>query len=105
LFRAVNDFKKGYQPRTNIVKDEEGDLITDCHNILASWRAHFSQLLNLQWINHTVEPLVPEPNAFEVEMAIEKLKRHNSPGIDQVPAELFRAAEIAVRSINLLFLF
>jgi hypothetical protein len=27
------------------------------------------------------EPLVTEPSAFEVEMAIEKLKRHRSPGI------------------------
>jgi hypothetical protein len=22
---GINDFKKGYQPRTNIVKDEKGD--------------------------------------------------------------------------------
>jgi hypothetical protein len=26
LYRGINDFKKGYQPRTNIVKDEQGDL-------------------------------------------------------------------------------
>jgi hypothetical protein len=31
---------------------------------------------------------VPEPSTFEVEMAIEKLKEHKSPGIDQIPAEL-----------------
>jgi len=31
---------------------------------------------------HTTEPLVPEPSAFEVELAIEKLKSHKSPGID-----------------------
>ena len=30
---------------------------------------------------HTVGPLVPEPSAFEVELAIEKLKNHKSPGI------------------------
>jgi hypothetical protein len=33
---------------------------------------------------------VPEPSAFEVEMAIKKLKRHKSPGIDQIPAELIK---------------
>ena len=27
---------------------------------------------------------------FEVEVAIEKLKRHKSPGIDQIAAELFK---------------
>jgi hypothetical protein len=40
---------------------------------------------------HTAEPVVPDPIAFEVEMAIEKLKRHKSPGIDQIPAELIKA--------------
>ena len=31
LYRGINDFKKGYQPRTNIVQEESGDLVTDCH--------------------------------------------------------------------------
>jgi len=32
LYRGINDFKKGYQLRTNIVKDEKGDLVKDCHS-------------------------------------------------------------------------
>jgi len=35
--------------------------------------------------------LVPEPNASDIELAIEKLKIHKSPGIDQIPAELIKA--------------
>jgi hypothetical protein len=27
LYRGISDFKNGYQPRTNIVKDEKGDLV------------------------------------------------------------------------------
>ena len=27
LCRGITDFKKGYQPRTNIVKDEKGDFV------------------------------------------------------------------------------
>ena len=34
---------------------------------------------------------MPEPSAFEVELAIGKLKNHKSPGIDQIPAELIKA--------------
>ena len=34
---------------------------------------------------------MPEPSAFEVELAIEKLKNDKSPGIDQIPAELIKA--------------
>jgi len=68
LYRGNSDFKKGYQPRTNIVKDEKGDLFADSHSIVARWRNNFSQLLNVYGVNdgrqaeiHTAEPLVPEP--------------------------------------------
>jgi hypothetical protein len=95
LYRGINDFKKGYQPRTNIVKDEKGDLVTDCHSILTRWRNYFSQLLNVHGHNDVkkteIHTAVPEPSAFEVEMAIEKLKSYKSPGIDQIPAELIKA--------------
>jgi hypothetical protein len=42
LYRGINDFKRGYQPKTNVVKDEKGDLVADSHSILAGWRNHFS---------------------------------------------------------------
>jgi len=80
----------------------------------SSWRNHFSQLLNVRGVNdvrqtliHTTKPLVPEPSAFEVELAIEKLKSHPSPGIDQIPVELIRAGgrRIHYEIYNLLFLF
>jgi hypothetical protein len=51
LCRGISNFKKGYQPRNNIVKDEKGDLVTDCHSILARWRNHFSLLLNVHGVN------------------------------------------------------
>jgi len=98
LYRGINDFKKGYQPRCNIGKDEKGDLVADSHSIVARWRNYFSQLLNVRGVKdvgqteiHTAEPLVSEPSASEVELAIEKLKSHKSPGIDQIPAELIKA--------------
>jgi len=88
-----------------IVKKEKGDLVTDCQSILAKWRNHFSQLFNVHGVNevrqteiHTAEPLVPDLSAFEVEMAIEKLKCHKSPGIDQIPAEYIKAGGRTIRS-------
>ena len=39
----------------------------------------------------TVDPLVPEPSAFEVELATDKIKSHKSPGIDEIPGELIKA--------------
>jgi hypothetical protein len=105
LYSGINDFKRECQPRTNVVKDEKGDLVSDSDSILARWWNHFSQLLNIHGVNdvrqtevHTAEPLVPEPSAFEVEMAIEKLKSHKSSGIDQSPAELIKAGGRIIRS-------
>jgi hypothetical protein len=33
LYRGVTEFKKGYQPKTNLVKDERGDLLADRQKI------------------------------------------------------------------------
>jgi len=73
LYRGINNFKKGYQPRTNTLQDQKSDLVADSHNILARWRNHFSQLLNIHGVNdgrqteiHTTEPLLPEPGACDV---------------------------------------
>ena len=105
LYRGISDFKKGYQPRTIIVKDEKGDLVADSHSILARGWKHISQPLNIPGVNdvrqtelHTAEPPVHEPSAFEVELANEKLKSHKSPGIDQILAELIKAGGTTIRS-------
>jgi hypothetical protein len=105
LCSSSSNFKKGYRPSINIVKNEKGNLVTDCHSILARWGSHFSQLLNVHGVNdvrqteiHTSEPLVPEPSAFWFEMAIGKLKRHESTGTDQMPAKLIKAGGRTVLS-------
>jgi hypothetical protein len=80
-------------------------LVTDSTSILARWRNHFSQLFNVRGVTEvrqaeidTAEPLVPEHIAFQFEMANEKLKRHKSPGTDQIPAEMIKAGGTAMHS-------
>jgi hypothetical protein len=34
LHKSITEFKKGYQPKTNLVKDERGDLIADPQKLL-----------------------------------------------------------------------
>ena len=50
LYRGISDFKKGYQPRCNRVKDEKSDLVADSHGIVARWRNYFSQLFNVHGV-------------------------------------------------------
>ena len=64
----------------------KGGLITDTPRIFARYRNHISQLWILYGVNdvkqtekHTKEPIVPEPSAFDVERATEKLKTYKSP--------------------------
>jgi hypothetical protein len=80
------------------VKDENGELLPDSHNILNRWKKYFSQLLNVHNVSdvrqlkvHTAEPLVPGPSRLEVGIAISKLKNYKTPGSDQIPAELIQA--------------
>jgi hypothetical protein len=80
------------------VKDENGDLLADSHNILNRWKNYYSQLLNVHNVSdvrqigvHMAEPLVLGPSRPEAEIAIQKLKKYRSSGSDQIPAELIQA--------------
>ena len=80
------------------------------HSIMARWWKHFSQLLNVHGVNdvshteiHAAEPLVPEPNAFDVELATEKLKTHKSAVLVKSRQNWLKQGErqLALLSINL----
>jgi hypothetical protein len=105
LYRGITEFKKGYQPKTNLVKDPQ--------EILTRWKNYFCQLLNVQGPGsirqteiHTAEPFVPEPSAAEIVVTIRKVKRYKTPGSNQIPAELIQAVggggHCILRYINLL---
>jgi hypothetical protein len=95
--RGITDFKKGYQPKNNLVKHKRGDLLADTQRILTRWKNYFCQLLNVQGAGgirqteiHTAEPFVPESTAAEVEIAIRKFKRYKAPGSDLIPVKQIR---------------
>ena len=74
------------------------------YSIFARWMDYFSQLLNVHGVHdvrqtetYTAEPLLLEPSAFEVYLAIEKLKSHKTPGIDQIPVELIKEGGRTIR--------
>jgi hypothetical protein len=104
----IKEFKRSYQPRNNLVKDENGGLLADSQNISNRWKNYFSQLLNMHNVSDvrqidvlTAEPLVLGPSRLEVEIAIAKLKNYKSPGSDQIPAKLIQAGgEILLSAIH-----
>jgi hypothetical protein len=34
LYRRINEFKKNYQPRSNLIKDKNGDVLVDSHILI-----------------------------------------------------------------------
>jgi hypothetical protein len=92
-YRGITEFKKGYQPKTHLVKDERGDLLADPQKILTRRKNYFCQLLNVQGPGSIMQTEIhtAEPSATEVEVAIRKMKRYKAPCSDQIPAELIQA--------------
>jgi hypothetical protein len=48
--RGINEFKKGCQPRINIIKDENGNLLADL-SVLNRWKNFFNQVLEVRGIH------------------------------------------------------
>jgi hypothetical protein len=60
------EFRRDYELRNNLVKDENGDLLADSHKTLNRWKNYFPQLLNVHNVRdvrqieeYTAEQLVP----------------------------------------------
>jgi hypothetical protein len=95
---GIDYFKEGYQPKTDIVRDEKGGLFTDAYIILDMRRNLFTQFFYIHVFNcvrqteiHTAEPLVPELIVSEFKMAIERTERQKAPSVEQVPADVIKA--------------
>ena len=54
-------------------------------------------MLGIQKYTQQNHSLVPKPSAFRFELDIEKLKRHKSPDIDQIPSKLIKAGGSTTR--------
>ena len=99
FYRDINTLRKDFKPRLTICKSKNGDIITEKDGILNRWNEHFHELLDSRE-KETEPPIMqdhndtneedPPPTTEEVEMAVQKLKKHKAPGIDNIPAELFK---------------
>jgi hypothetical protein len=102
LYTVIFEFKKRYQPTTDVVYEND-NLLSDIHIILKEWKNYLFYLVNVRGINdvkqtdmHTGEPLVLEHYSFEV--PIEKMTRYKFSRTDQILTVLIQAADLNSRA-------
>ena len=78
ICKGNNGFKKGYQPRAYVIKNDDGTIAAVTTSIPIRWKQFYSNLLHVnQSTSHEgseiyiEEPDVPELGLSEVECAIE----------------------------------
>ncbi|CAG4964057.1 unnamed protein product [Colias eurytheme] len=97
FYQELKSYKKGYQPVTQMLEDEDGNLITNKTDIKVSWHNYFQQLLNCTQLNVPIPQSKQdnvvniEPLSFkEVQQAIMRLRNNKAPGIDGLPSEIWK---------------
>ena len=98
-YRKLNSSRKGFDPRVTMIRDHDGNILTDVKSILRRWQEHFDKLLNGDAtldpppeVEHFPEDgkWIDPPTYGEVKKAIASLKNNKAAGPDSIPAELFK---------------
>ena len=96
----MREIRGGHQSRTDMIKDENGNLLGDTKSILNRWRNYFNNVLNIndreggsfnENTIHTAEPFIVESDELAIKITVKELKSQKAPGIDGIPAELFKS--------------
>lgn len=103
FFEKANEIKNGFKPRSTIIKDDEGTLITNKEEVTKEFKKDFEEMLNVSTRTETsddnvviVEQYLEEPSSEEVKMAVEMLKEGKAPGKDSIMPELLKKGESTI---------
>lgn len=105
FYQRINKDRKEFKPRTNLVKNGDGIIISNRDGIVNRWKKCFAELL----ANNTNERIsiceqqdtvIDEdpPSLEEVRAAINKLQNNRTPGEDTIPAELIKIGDASLIS-------
>lgn len=100
FYKELGVQRQEYVCRLNVLRNEQGEMVTNNQQVLMMWRDHFSELLNpakTSLSNHKTilsenqaEDRVEAPTIDEIRENIKCLKNHKAPGQDGILAELMK---------------
>ena len=98
FFESVRNLKRGFQPRSIMCKDKDGNLIAGEPQVLERWTEHFRGFLNRNGeanleeipLQFGPEPFIPAPTTTMVYDVIRKMKNDRAPGEDSINIELLK---------------
>ena len=97
LFRHGKHLTGKRVPKSEVVKDANGQILTESDDIKRRWKEYCEQLFkkdgHVTSMPLTFSDYEDEPDILlcEVENAVKKMKNDRSAGIDEIPAELIKA--------------
>ena len=70
MYQTVNKFRKGYQPKSNVIEDKGGRLVINPCQRTEIWKECFDELLNTEDMDE-----INEPTTEKVKEVMKKLKK------------------------------
>ena len=95
LYRTLKEITAQFTPRLGVLKNEDGNIITEEQEIKLRWQEYTEQLYQKdETITEEFQEvpilLEPEPLEEEVTAALKEIANNKSPGIDNIPIELIK---------------
>jgi hypothetical protein len=102
FYQEVGNIRKGFKPQTLLIRDKEGDIVSNKEKVLQRWSEYYERHLALQdgtdsdggedWTMsiQIAKPYVAPPNDVDMEMAVSKLKNGKATGHDQIPPRMMK---------------
>lgn len=96
VFQQLKRVKqRKFQPKQMAINDENGSTLTTPDSVLKRWKQYGERLFarpdtDTEQYKEAITESEPPPLTIEVEKALKRLKDGKSPGLDNIPAELFK---------------
>ena len=115
LYQTAKKITNNQQRQVGAVKNKRGEIIKDKNARLERWAEHFEEVLVREAPTNPVEENEVETDEIrethtteireaEVRQTLKKTKIGRTPGIDGIPAELYKAdSDVAVKELTRLF--